>query len=158
MTEIVRRGRRNLAVLAAVVAGAAALLLAACGGDAAPDRTATAGTTPAPAASAPADATAAATAETVAVRDDGLSGAPVPAHTARSSTFDADRVDAAAGTFPSLDFPSVVRAEEATWLDDDDIVLGAVQNGEARAYPLFMMTLHHVSNDELGGEPYLVTF
>jgi hypothetical protein len=33
-----------------------------------------------------------------------------------------------------------------------------VQNGEARAYPLFMMTFHHVSNDVLGGESYLVTF
>jgi hypothetical protein len=33
-----------------------------------------------------------------------------------------------------------------------------VQNGEARAYPLFMMTFHHVSDDVLGGESYLVTF
>ena len=48
--------------------------------------------------------------------------------------------------------------EAATWLRDDTLVLGAVQNGDARAYPVFMMTFHHVTNDVLGGEPYLVTF
>ena len=37
-------------------------------------------------------------------------------------------------------------------------MLGAVQNGEARAYPISMMTFHHVANGVLGGEPYLVTF
>ena len=41
---------------------------------------------------------------------------------------------------------------------DEDLVMGAVQNGSARAYPLFMMRFHHVANDELGGAPYLVTF
>jgi hypothetical protein len=91
-------------------------------------------------------------------RTDSLTGAAVPERTTRASDFDADLVNAAAGTFPPLDFPRVVSAAEATWLIDDDLVLGAVQNGEARAYPLFMMTLHHVSNDRLGGEPYLVTF
>jgi len=93
-----------------------------------------------------------------AARSDGLTGAPVPERTTRASDFDAGLVNAAAGTFPPLDFPVVVSAAQATWLLDEDIVLGAVQNGEARAYPLFMMTLHHVSNDRLGGEPYLVTF
>jgi hypothetical protein len=92
------------------------------------------------------------------VRSDGLTGAPVPERTAQASSFDAGLVNAAAGTFPPLDFPIVVSGAEATWLLDEDIVLGAVQNGEARAYPLCMMTLHHVSNDRLGGEPYLVTF
>lgn len=82
----------------------------------------------------------------------------MPERSTQSSGFDVDLVNAAAGTFPPLDFPRVVGGKQATWLLDEDIVLGAVQNGEARAYPLFMMTLHHVSNDVLGGEPYLVTF
>ena len=43
-------------------------------------------------------------------------------------------------------------------MEDEFLVLGAVQNGEARAYPLFQMAFHHVANDELGGEPLLVTF
>ncbi len=93
-----------------------------------------------------------------AARSDGLSGAPVPERVTQASSFDADLMNAAAGTFPPLDFPVVVSAAEATWLLDEDIVLGAVQNDEARAYPLFMMTLHHVSNNRLGGDLYLVTF
>ena len=38
------------------------------------------------------------------------------------------------------------------------VVLGAVQNGDARAYPAFMMAYHHIVNDVLGGFPYLVTY
>ena len=29
---------------------------------------------------------------------------------------------------------------------------------DARAYPVFMMTYHHIANDVLGGLPYLVTY
>jgi hypothetical protein len=160
MPESARSGRLHLAFLAV----AAALLFAACGGDPQPGHDATSGATTAPAAASAAVGLATATAPSaaeetaIAPRADGLDGAPVPAPTAQQSGFEADRVDATAGTFPPLDFPRVVRAAEADWLDGDDIVLGAVHNGEARAYPLFMMTLHHVSNDELGGDPYLVTF
>ena len=147
---------------------APALLLAACGGGA-PGEPAAAHATDTPAAASnapsseggaasppPADGTAPALA--VPARTDGLSGAPVPAVAAVSSEFAAPRVDARAGSFPPLNYPLLVSAEQATWLGGDDLVLGAVQNGEARAYPLFMMTLHHVANDELGGEPYLGTF
>ena len=62
------------------------------------------------------------------------------------------------GRFPPLNDPRVVLPESATWLNDDTLVLGAVQNGDPRAYPVFMMTFHHVANDILGGQPYLVTF
>ncbi len=91
-------------------------------------------------------------------RPDGLTGAPVDLPSAESAAFDSDLLNVNAGSFPSLDYPSLVTAEEATWLADDSAVLGAVQNGEARAYPLAMMRFHHVANDELGGESYLVTF
>ena len=62
------------------------------------------------------------------------------------------------GRFPPLNDPRVMLPEAATWLRDDTPILGAVQNGDARAYPVFMMTFHHVANDVLGGKPYLVTF
>ena len=48
-------------------------------------------------------------------------------------------------------------ASEAIWLQADTLVLGAIQGREARAYPLLIMQFHHVTNDVLGGEPYLVT-
>jgi len=88
----------------------------------------------------------------------GITGAALPLLDVVSAEFDAERVLAGAGNFPPLDDPAVVGVAEAAWLEDDTLVLGAVQNGAARAYPVYMMRFHHVSNDELGGEPFLVTF
>ena len=62
------------------------------------------------------------------------------------------------GRFPPLNDPRAVLPAEATWLDPETLVLGAIQNGDARTYPVYMMTFHHVANDVLGGQPYLVTF
>ncbi len=145
--------------------GAAALLLVACGGsesrEVAAIETSTAPATQEASGAAPAQPAVVAAAEPVATvepRPDGLTGAPVPPPTAKSDAFDVERTNLRAGTFPPLDYPKVVAAADAGWMEDDFLVLGAVQNGEARAYPLFMMTFHHVANDELGGKPYLVTF
>ena len=162
-----RSSRPRLSVRRALVVALSggALLLAACAGGATPDagteapRSSPTATAAATARTAAAPASTPASASTVPPpRADGLSGAPVPERSTQSSSFDVALVNAAAGTFPPLDFPRVVSGSQAGWLLDDDLVLGAVQNGEARAYPLFMMTLHHVANDVLGGEPYLVTF
>ena len=60
--------------------------------------------------------------------------------------------------FVPLDNPEVVTADTATFLQPDDRVLGLTVNGESRAYPINMMTFHHVANDVLGGLPVLVTF
>ena len=60
--------------------------------------------------------------------------------------------------FVPLDNPEVVTADAATFLQPDDRVLGLTVNGESRAYPISMMTFHHVANDVLGGQPVLVTF
>ncbi len=60
--------------------------------------------------------------------------------------------------FVPLDNPEVVTAEAATFLQPDDRVLGLTVNGESRAYPINMMTFHHVANDVVGGQPVLVTF
>jgi hypothetical protein len=156
------RASRRFVPLVAGLLGATALLAAACGGGAATSDAPDDVSTPTPEHEATSTAAAPAVTSTaevaVAPRDDGLTGAPVPPPTARSVDFDADLVDERAGAFPPLDYPAVVPAGEAAWMDGDDLVLGAVQNGEARAYPIFMLRFHHVANDELGGEPYLVTF
>ena len=60
--------------------------------------------------------------------------------------------------FVPLDNPDVVPADAASFLQPDDRVLGVTVNGESRAYPVNMMTFHHVANDVVGGEPVLVTF
>lgn len=56
------------------------------------------------------------------------------------------------GGIPPLKNPSTFTATEADFLQPNDIVFGAVINGEARAYPVRMMDWHELANDELGGE------
>ena len=59
---------------------------------------------------------------------------------------------------PALTNPAVVPAEIAdTFLVPEDLVLGVVINGEARAYPHGVLWWHEIINDVLGGRPILVT-
>ncbi|GAB5445752.1 DUF3179 domain-containing (seleno)protein [Gymnodinialimonas sp.] len=61
------------------------------------------------------------------------------------------RSDETCNCIPAADNPRVTSAEEATWLDDDDVVFGIVINGEARAYPRRIMEVREMVNDTLGG-------
>jgi hypothetical protein len=61
------------------------------------------------------------------------------------------RTDAPCNCIPAADNPKVSSAEDATWLDDDDIVFGIEVNGEARAYPRRIMEVREMVNDTLGG-------
>ncbi len=60
---------------------------------------------------------------------------------------------------PALTNPTIVPADGAdAFLLPEDLVLGVVVNGEARAYPHALMWWHEIVNDVLGGRPILVTF
>jgi hypothetical protein len=52
--------------------------------------------------------------------------------------------------FRALDFPKMVPASEADFLNEDDYVLGATVHGESRAYPTRFVWWHHVINDRIG--------
>jgi hypothetical protein len=60
--------------------------------------------------------------------------------------------------FLSVDEPATVPAEDATFLEEDDEVLGFVVRGKARAYAVTMVSYHHVVNDVLAGIPVAVTY
>ena len=60
--------------------------------------------------------------------------------------------------FVPLDNPQFLKAEAATYLPEDDLVLGLEWQGEARAYPIRMLRYHHIVNDTVGGQPLLVTY
>ncbi len=62
-----------------------------------------------------------------------------------------DTTDDPCNCIPAADNPAVTSAEEATWLDDDDIVFGVEVNGEYRAYPRQIMEVREMVNDTLGG-------
>ena len=61
--------------------------------------------------------------------------------------------------FVPLDEPAYVSRDQASAnIKNASYVLGVANNGEARAYPLDMMWYHHIANDTIGGEPWLVTY
>jgi hypothetical protein len=61
------------------------------------------------------------------------------------------RTDEPCNCIPAADNPQVSAADQAAWLDDDDIVFGIEVNGEHRAYPRRIMEVREMVNDTLGG-------
>ncbi len=60
---------------------------------------------------------------------------------------------------PALVNPKFVSpgSPEASYLRDSDLVLGAVINGEVRAYPENILWWHEIANDAIGGHDVLMT-
>ncbi len=59
---------------------------------------------------------------------------------------------------PSIDNPQFVSATEASFLSDDDLVVGIFQNGVARAYPHVVLDWHEVVNDEINGTFFTINY
>jgi len=59
----------------------------------------------------------------------------------------------------SIDDPKFVSPKEASeWLADNEPVIALELNGDARAYPLQIITWHEIVNDTVGDIPAVVTF
>lgn len=58
---------------------------------------------------------------------------------------------------PAIHDPVLVPAGQAN-LDDDDLVIGVELLGEARAYPVKVLSAHEIVNDEIRGRPFAVTW
>ncbi len=59
----------------------------------------------------------------------------------------------------AIDGPKFITSEEAeAWLGEVEPVIALKINGEARAYPLQILTWHEIVNDVIGGVPVAVTF
>jgi len=58
---------------------------------------------------------------------------------------------------PSIDTPEFDTAA-TTPFQDDDLVIGMVLNGEAKAYPFNVMNWHEIVNDTVGGVNVTVTY
>ena len=59
---------------------------------------------------------------------------------------------------PALDSPTLIAADEADYLRDDDLVFGVEINGDARAYPLRIMGWHEMFNETIGGVPVALAY
>jgi thiol-disulfide isomerase/thioredoxin len=91
-----------------------------------------------------------------------LAAAPgtLAADQAPSRTPVADRIrgQRVAAEHPPMEAPTVVPAALATHMRGDDVVLGTVVSGEARAYPWWVVKHFHAVNDTIAGIPVAVAF
>ena len=75
-----------------------------------------------------------------------------------SPTVDVDRTFRRRTPFVPLDNPAALTVQEATYLGDDELVLGLELQGEARAYPIRMVRFHHIVNDTVAGRLFLIIY
>ena len=55
--------------------------------------------------------------------------------------------------------PEFISQEEASlWIGEQEPVISIMLNGEAKAYPLQILTYHEIVNDSIGGIPIAITF
>jgi hypothetical protein len=60
--------------------------------------------------------------------------------------------------FVLIAVPLLASTNEATFINDTDIVIAVENNGEAVAYPIRFMAYHHVVQDVVGGTPIVATY
>lgn len=76
---------------------------------------------------------------------------------ARGRIADRIRGQAIAAAHPPMEAPTVLPAARARHMRDEDVVLGIVVGGEARAYPWWIAKNFHAVNDTVRGVPVAVT-
>lgn len=59
---------------------------------------------------------------------------------------------------PALTLPDFIEPGEAEYLGENDLVLGYVADGEARAYPHSILDWHEIINDKVGSKNISVTY
>lgn len=59
---------------------------------------------------------------------------------------------------PALTNPTHLKAEDATYMQPDNLVFGVNINGDARAYPLRILNWHEMFNDVVGGVPVSLAY
>ncbi len=59
---------------------------------------------------------------------------------------------------PALENPEMISVNEVVGLTDDELVVGVVFDGEARAYSHQVLDWHEIINDQIGIHPYAITY
>jgi len=59
---------------------------------------------------------------------------------------------------PAIDRPVFVRADDATFMDDDEYVIGVFDGAIAKAYSTWHLNGHEIVNDTLGSASIAVTW
>ena len=59
---------------------------------------------------------------------------------------------------PSIDNPKFTDVQNSDFMSDSDTVIGLKINGQAKAYPIFILVWHEIVNDVVGDVPVSVTY
>jgi hypothetical protein len=59
---------------------------------------------------------------------------------------------------PAIDNPRFITPSEADFMQGDDEVVSVTFGNETRAYPLRILVWHEIVNDEIAGQPIVVTY
>ena len=59
---------------------------------------------------------------------------------------------------PAIDAPQFEAGRTATDVEAGERIIGVEINGDARAYPLTILSSHEIVNDVVGGEPVAITW
>ena len=59
---------------------------------------------------------------------------------------------------PSIDKPRFVTAADASYLQDEDRILGVYHLGQARAYPIKILNWHEIVNDKFNDKAVVITY
>ena len=59
---------------------------------------------------------------------------------------------------PAIDKPQFIAADQVTFLDKDDVILGMEYQGLAKAYPVNILNWHEIVNDRFNDQAVLITF
>jgi len=60
--------------------------------------------------------------------------------------------------FNPLANAAYVKASDAAFVGDSDMVMAVERNGEVVAYPIRLMAYHHIVQDTVGGTPLVATY
>jgi Protein of unknown function (DUF3179) len=60
--------------------------------------------------------------------------------------------------FVPLDQPATLRSGNFGEIEENEIVMGVVVEGRAKAYPTSILAFHHIIQHQVGGRPLLITF
>ncbi len=59
---------------------------------------------------------------------------------------------------PALNYPKFLTANQASFLNDNDLVIGLAEANEAKAYPIGILNWHEIVNDSLNNKPVVITY
>jgi len=59
---------------------------------------------------------------------------------------------------PALNYPNFLKANQAIFLNDNDLIIGLTDEHKAKAYPIRILNWHEIVNDSINNKPIVITY